>query len=251
MKKVLLIQLWLILLIAPLAAAAETADFVFEDDMALNMVRGEIQAPIETTRFQLGGATGELKVDLDDLKKTSGTIKIDLLNIKSYSFADPDKNSKQTEHMLNWFEIGPDVDQKTREKNRWAEFKINKITKAEPSSLKAAKSFSDEIGTGYFFNITATGELTVHGIKSPKTVELAVSIWNVDPAGKRYTKAKRVMLMRTVKPIEISMKQHDVKPRDTTGQFLSKALSVVGLKIADEVLISFDLRAVEIKPQEE
>jgi hypothetical protein len=209
-----------------------------------------IQAPIETTRFQIGGAMGELKVDLDDLTKTSGTIKIDLLNIQSYSFADTGKNSKQTEHMKNWFEVGPDVDEKTREKNRWAVFEIKKITKADPLNLKAAKPFKDEIGTGYFFNITAEGPLTVRGVKSTKTVELAISIWNVNPEGKRYKKAQRVMLMRTVKPIEVSMKKHGVKPRDTTGKFLSKALSVVGLKISDEVLLSLDLRAVQMKPQE-
>ena len=152
--------------------------------------------------------------------------------------------------MLNWFEIGPDVDAKAREKNRWAVFDIKKIIKADPADLKAAKPFTDEIGTGYFFNITAEGPLTVHGVKSNKTVELAVSLWDVNPAGKRYKHAQRVLLMRTVKPIEISMKAHDVKPRDTTGQFLSKALSVVGLKISDEVQISLDLRAVQIKPEE-
>lgn len=250
MKKVLNVYLLLFLWLTPLTATATTADFIFQDDIALNMVRGEIQAPIETTRFQLGGAMGELKVDLDDLTKTSGTIKIDLLNIQSYSFADTGKNSKQTEHMLNWFEIGPDVSETTREKNRWAVFKIKKITHAEPNSLKTAKSFSDEIGTGYFFKITAEGTLTVHGVTSPKTVELAVSIWDVNPQGKRYKKAQRVLLMRTTKPIEISMKEHDVKPRDTTGKFLAKALDVVGLKISDEVLISLDLRAVQVKPQE-
>lgn len=250
MKKLLLTQLWIILFLLPLTVSAETADFVFNDDIALNMVRGEIQAPIETTRFQIGGAMGELKVDLDDLAKTRGTIKIDLLNIQSYSFADSDKNSKQTEHMLNWFEIGPDVDAKTREKNRWAVFEIKKITKADPANMKAGKPFTDEIGTGHFFNITAEGPLTVHGIKSNKTIELAVSLWDVKPEGKRYKQAKRVLLMRTVKPIEVSMKQHDIKPRDATGQFLSKALSVVGLKIADQVLISLDLRAVQIKSQQ-
>jgi hypothetical protein len=36
MKKVLLINLWIFLLLAPLAASAETVDFVFEDEIALN-----------------------------------------------------------------------------------------------------------------------------------------------------------------------------------------------------------------------
>lgn len=247
MKKILPLKLFVLFCLVPAAVLAKTEDFVFQDEIALNMVRGEIPAPIETTRFQLGGAVGELKVNINNLKKTSGTIKIDLLNIQSYSFADDGKNETQTEHMRNWFEVGPDVSEETRKKNRWGVFKIKKITKAVPNSLKAVKGFTDEIGTGRSFKITAEGDLTVHGVTSQKTVELAISIWDVNPDGKRYKKAHRVLLLRTVKPIEVSMKEHDVKPRDTTGKFLAKALSVVGLKISDTVLISLDLRAVQLK----
>ena len=191
MKGLLKLSVVAILLLIPIASQAKTVDFTFEDEIALNMVRGEIQAPIETTRFQLGGAIGELRVDVDDLKKTRGTIKIDLLNIQSYSFADGEKNSTQTEHMKNWFEIGPDVTKKDRETNRWAVFKIKKITQAEPNKLKDAKAFTDEIGTGRNFTITAEGDLTVHGVTSPKTVELAIAIWEVNPDGTRYKKATK------------------------------------------------------------
>jgi len=149
--------------------------------------------------------------------------------------------------MINWFETGSDVPEKVRNDNRWAIFKIKKVIKAIPSSVKEAKPFTDEIGTGYNFAITVEGELRIHGVTSKQIVELNISIWNVKADGERYKVAKRVLLLRTVKPIEVSMKHHDVKPRDTTGKFLAKALSVVGLKIADTVLISLDLRAFEAK----
>jgi hypothetical protein len=47
----------------------------------------------------------------------------------------------------------------------------------------------------------------------------------------------------TLEPLRISLKQHDVKPRDVAGKFLKGALEQVGEKIVDEVQVSFDFNA--------
>lgn len=225
----------------------ETAHFGFSSGIALNMVRIEIPAPLETTRAQLSGVRGMLDVDLNAPQKTVGTIEADLSGIMSTSFTDPDKNETQTEHMRNWFEIGEDVSPAIREKNQWAKFAIQKVSKVDPPSIDKVPTFTDEIGTGRRFKITAEGDFTVHGITKPKTVELEATLYDVKPGGPRYQEAQRVLMLRTSRPIPISLKEHDVKPRDTTGKFLSTALKAVGLKLSDEAQVSLDLRAVQAK----
>ena len=47
----------------------------------------------------------------------------------------------------------------------------------------------------------------------------------------------------TTQPLKISLKEHDVKPRDLAGKFLSGALEKIGQKIDDTVQVSLDLTA--------
>jgi len=44
-------------------------------------------------------------------------------------------------------------------------------------------------------------------------------------------------------PLKLSLKEHDIKPRDLAGKFLAGALEKVGQKIDDTVQISLDLKA--------
>lgn len=227
-------------------SSAEEIIFKFDNAVALNMVRVEIPAPIEITRAQDDQVRGELKIDLENPTKSHGSVEVDLEAIKAMTFTDQDKNETQTEHMKNWFEIGPDVKQDLREKNRWVRFVIKKITRVEPVYQKATL-FKDEIGTGRSFQLTAEGEMTVHGITKSKTIDLNLVIYDIKEGGTRYVSAKKVLMLRTQSPLLVSLKEHDVKPRDTTGKFLAKALSTVGLKISDEAQVFLDLRAYQPK----
>jgi len=234
-------------LLTPSLAFSETAHFSFGAG-AQNTVKIEIPAPLETTRAQLSGVRGVLDVDLGDLTKTAGVIEADLSGIKSSSFSDQDKNDTQTEHMRNWFGLGEDMPAAQREKNQWARFTITKVTKADPSNFSKAPTFSDALGTGRKFRIMANGDFTVHGITKSKVVELEASVFDVKSEG-AYQGAQRVLMLKTVKPFIVSLKEHDVKPRDTTGKFLSTALKVVGLKLSDDAQVSLDLRAIQGKSQ--
>lgn len=241
MKKLLIAAL----LLVPAAAMAETAHFSFGGGTQ-NTVKIEIPAPLETTRAQLSGVRGVLDVDLTDLSKTAGSVEVDLTGIKGFSFTDQEKNDTQTEHMKNWFEIGEDVSNAVREKNQWARFTITKIVKADPAAFAKAATFTDAVGTGRKIRITAEGDFMVHGITKPKTVELEATVYDVKPEGP-YKDAQRVVMLKTVKPFVVSLKEHDVKPRDTGGKFLSTALKVVGLKLSDDAQVSLDLRAIQPK----
>lgn len=207
------------ILLASQAAHADAVHFLLGG--AGNAVKIEIPAPLETTRAKLSGVRGDLNVDLADPLKTTGTIEADLNGIEGYSFSDADKNKTQTEHMRNWFEIGNETPQDMREKNRWAKFAITKIVKAA-----AAPNTSK-------FTIEAQGDFTVHGITKPKTVELEATL----------SEDKKSISIATKKPFVVSLKEHDVKPRDTAGKFLDGALKVVGLKLSDEAQVSLELKA--------
>ncbi|QQR81814.1 MAG: YceI family protein [Deltaproteobacteria bacterium] len=206
------------------------------------MVKFEIPAPLETTRGQIDKIKGNINIDFDHPEKTTGIIQADLSSVKVSTFSDDEKNKTQGEHMVNWFEVGPDVDKEKREQNRWASFQIKKIVRLSPSTFKESVVVQDEIGKAHTFQLTALGDFTIHGMTKPKTVTLDLTLYEVAPNNKRYPEAKYVMLIRTQKPFEVSLKEHDIKPRDTTGKFLSSALSVVGLKISDTALVSLDLR---------
>ncbi|HEX5037275.1 MAG TPA: YceI family protein [bacterium] len=236
----------LLLAVAP-PARAEMSHFSFGGG-ALSMVKIEIPAPLETTKAQLSGVKGVLDVDMTDLSKTAGSIDVDLTGIKGYSFTDQDKNDTQTEHMKNWFEIGEDVNAATRAKNQFAKFTITKVIKADPPSLAKASTFSDDLGAGRKFKIVAQGDFTVHGVTKPKTVELDATLYDLKDGNAQFKDAQRVLMLRTAKPFIVSLKEHDVKPRDTGGKFLSTALKVVGLKLGDDAQVSLDLRAIQPKP---
>jgi hypothetical protein len=72
---------------------------------------------------------------------------------------------------------------------------------------------------------------------SPKTVKLTIAV--TGPAS-----APTSIKITTDEPIRVSLKEHDVKPRDVAGKFLSGALEKVGKKIDDTAQITLALSAV-------
>jgi polyisoprenoid-binding protein YceI len=186
-----------------------------------------IDAPLEKIKGRSSKVRGSLDIDPTNLKASKGQIEVDLDDLKTETFDDAEKDKSQTEHTQNWLEIGKDVESKRREENRWARFTIKAIE--ETSSPKAAG--------GTPVTIKASGDMWIHGVSSPKTVVATVTFSG--PA-ESPTLARVV----TAQPLRISLKEHDVKPRDLAGKFLSGALEKIGQKIDDSVEISLDLTAM-------
>jgi polyisoprenoid-binding protein YceI len=186
-----------------------------------------IDAPLEKIKGRSGKVRGSLDIDPQNLKGSKGQIEVDLDDLQTETFDDAEKNKSQTEHTRNWLEIGKDVEAARREENRWARFTIKSI--AETSSPKAAG--------GTPITVKAAGDLWMHGVSSPKTVVVTVTFSGPPDAP---TLARVV----TAEPVRISLKEHDVKPRDLAGKFLAGALEKIGQKIDDSVEISLDLTAM-------
>lgn len=192
-----------------------------------------IDAPLEKIKGRWTKFRGELALEPSDLAKSHGQIDLDLDDLKTETFGDKDKDEAQTEHAHNWLEIGADA--KGRDDNRWARFTFKSLESVTPAKLADAP----EQGGARTLKVLAKGDMWLHGVTSPKTVKLTVLVSGpVDaPTGLRIT---------TDEPIGISLKEHDVKPRDVAGKFLSGALERVGKKIDDAVQISLDVTAQRV-----
>jgi polyisoprenoid-binding protein YceI len=192
-----------------------------------------IDAPLEKIKGKTTKVRGYLDFDPADLKTGKGQIEVDLADLKTETFGDPGKDGSQTDHARNWLEIGGDVDAKKREENRWVRFTIKAIDDANPTKLAVAGADKNVPVT-----VQATGDLSLHGVTSSKKVKVALSIdSSVDVPALRIA---------TTEPLKISLKEHDVKPRDVAGKFLSGALEKIGQKIDDSVQISLDLKAIGV-----
>jgi polyisoprenoid-binding protein YceI len=197
-----------------------------------------IDAPLEKIKGRSPRFGGSLGVDPSDLAKTTGEIDVDLDALKTETFEDPDKNAGQTGHAHNWLEIGKDVAKEAREANHWARLTVRSLDVTGPTALKDVPEASG-VRT---VHAVVHGDLWIHGVTSPKTVPVTATFTGF-PAG---PVAVHVV---TEKPLVVSLKEHDIKPRDVAGKFLDGMLEKVGKKIDDQVQVSIDLTAKASKPE--
>jgi polyisoprenoid-binding protein YceI len=191
-----------------------------------------IDAPLEKIKGRSTKVRGNLDVDPADLKSGKGQIEFDLDDLKTETFGDADKDGAQTGHAKNWFEIGPDVEAKRREENRWARFTIKAIDDANPTKFATAE-LKDGKRTVL---VQATGDLWMHGVSSSKKVNVALTL-------EGPPEAPTSLRVVTTQPLKVSLKEHDVKPRDLAGKFLAGSLEKIGQKIDDTAQVSLDLTA--------
>jgi polyisoprenoid-binding protein YceI len=215
---------------ATLGAAAPAGQRRFE--VATGTASFLIDAPLEKIKGRSTKVRGNLDVDPADLKTGKGQIELDLDDLKTETFGDADKDTTQTGHAKNWLEIGSDVEAKRREENRWVRFTIKAIDDANPTKLATAEAKDGQRTV----LVQATGDLWVHGVSSSKKVNVALTL-------EGPPEAPTSIRVVTTQPLKVSLKEHDVKPRDLAGKFLAGSLEKIGQKIDDTVQVSLDLTA--------
>ncbi|MGH7286371.1 MAG: YceI family protein [Polyangiaceae bacterium] len=183
-----------------------------------------IDAPLEKIKGMSEEVTGYLDVNPKELAKSGGVVKVRLSTLKTSTFDDTDKNVAQTEHARNWMEVGNDSAPETRMKYEWATLTVTSI-EATPASLADAK---DGV-----VKAKVSGDLAIHGATSKETIPVTLTF-------KGPADAPTELDIKTDEPMAVSMKEHDVKPRDKVGGFLNGALDRIGKKIDDKVQVSFD-----------
>ncbi|MFT3928458.1 MAG: YceI family protein [Myxococcales bacterium] len=209
----------------PQAVVSASASYQVEGSGRVSFL---IDAPLEKIKGNWSRTGGQLKVDPAKLDQTRGEVSMDLSTLKITTFSDPNQNATQAGHALNWLETGDEVAPEARARFRQAVFRIEKIVSAQPTAFAEGATQC---------NAVVEGDMTLHGITSHHQVEVSISAEG-DP------KAPSALRVTSTKPVRLSLKTHDVKPRDLAGRFLAGALEQVGQKISDAVQVSIDFRLV-------
>ena len=188
-----------------------------------------IDAPLEKIKGHADKLRGAIDLDADALAMSSGEVDVDLDSLVTDTFGDPAKDTAQTGHAHNWMEIG--ADSPSHEADRWARF-----TFAKASSAEGFTKLSDVPVTGgeRRFKLSVPGNLWLHGITAPKTLVLNV----VARLGATPDAPPASLHIESAAPMAVSLKEHDVKPRDVAGKFLAGSLEKVGDKITDTAQVS-------------
>jgi hypothetical protein len=217
--------------------------FVVEADSKTSI---EMEAPKETIKATTTGAAGTLDVDLVDLTRSRGEVKMDLTTLETHTFSG-DKasdNQAQTRHARTWLEVADaedaKLDEKVKEANRYAVYAIRSVEQASASDVtKVAptKDGGDEVRT---VTLTTKGELLVHGHKVMRDADLEVA-FRYD-AGAPADKPK-AMTIKSRKPFRVVLAEHDVKPRDSFGKIAKGSFWLLGTKVAENADVTLDLRA--------
>jgi polyisoprenoid-binding protein YceI len=207
------------------AAPVSAAPYQVEPNGRMSFL---IDAPLEKIKGSWSRTGGQFKVNPEKLEQTRGEVTMDLSTLKISTFTDASQNESQGRHALNWMEIGDEVAADTRARFRTATFRIDNVVSATPPALADGALQTRAV---------LEGTMTLHGITSTHRVEVEV-VAEGDP------KAPTSLRVTSKKPIRLSLKHHDIKPRDLAGRFLSGALEQVGQKISDTVQVSFDFKAI-------
>lgn len=229
--------------LAPSTAAptAKTMKFTIDPKSTASI---DMPAPNEHIKAGTDAAAGTLEVDFADLANTRGEIKADLTTLTTKTFGDATKDQSQTTHARTWLEVADGESGKlpddVKATNRYATYAIRSISnlsEKDVSKIAATKDGADEVRT-----VTATtkGEILIHGHKVEKEADVEVA-FRYAP-GAAPDKPKQVVI-KTKKPLRVTLAEHDVKPRDGFGKIAKGAFNLLGTKVADTADITLDFKA--------
>lgn len=223
-----------------------------------------LKAKKATPRGTLRVARGTLQVDLLDLTKTRGTVSMDLGSVLMDADAGVDAGDQDpTDQAKNWLDVGDNVPEAERARQRWATFHIESIDhatadaayegrRAKPSALSpdgGAVAETPDAGDGgaappeiRSVDLTATGRLFVHGFEAHHSVRLRALFEFAGKAGPG-ARPERIVI-RSLHPLALPLAAYGIKPRDSAGIFVSEGMKLLGVSVGREALISLDLSAV-------
>jgi hypothetical protein len=221
---------------APPAAGAQA--FVVES--GATKVDFTMDAELEKIFGRAPGALeGQLFVDLKDVTKSTGLVKVDLDKLSIFQktrkkadqdFGEETKSEKQNQDMRTWFEIAQDAPADAREKNRWVEFKIEKVTDASATDVTAMSGAERKL------TLTVSGDFRLHQRVSKRGAKLQATFkFEGDKA--------RSVHLTTVEPFAIALEEHDVRPRKAFDTLADKTLEALGAKVAKVAMVSLDFNA--------
>lgn len=182
---------------------------------------------------------GELFVDLKRIGKTSGLLKVDLLDLTLFQrkrkkageeFGEEVKQEKQNEDARIWLQINDDAPADAREQNRWVEFKLEEVTEASTSDVSAMSGAERQV------TATVEGTVRLHGRVTKKTAKLMLTFHFDGDEPKSLS-------VKTLEPIDISLEEYDIHPRKAFDKLADATLETLGAKVAKIAKINVQFEA--------
>ncbi len=199
-----------------LAVEGPTSSVKFLMDSPLEKIDGDAPA----------SASGELSIDLADLEKSTGIIKVDLGKLTLYQQRRPEENGeyserkvnpKQNEHARDWLQLVPhegEVTAEQAEKNRLVEFRIDSVMPSEKSVL-------DLEGPERKVIATVSGPLRLHGREATKSAKVLLTF--------KFEGKKLASLgVKTLEPFSVNLEKFEINPRDGAGKFVKSVTDAIG-----------------------
>ena len=190
-----------------------------------------IDAPLEKIKGEVSEVKGTVRLDPADLTRTQGEVSFRLAALKTTTFDDAANNESQTEHARNWMQVGPKSDAADRARYEWAVFRIAALEVTPARLADAPVENGARVVQG-----KATGDLTLHGVTRSHVVPFKARITGP-------VEAPTGLALTSDRPVDVSLKDHDVKPRDEVGSLIAGALEKIGKKISDKVQVTLEIRA--------
>ena len=180
-----------------------------------------------------GSASGELALDLGDLSKSSGLVRIDLDKLSLYQQKRPDgsgeyqartKNPLQNEHARDWLQLVPHEGEVTPEQvaqNRTAEFRIEKVEPAASSVLALSGPERKVVAT-------VSGTLRLHGRQAPESAKVELDFHftgdHFDSVG-----------VKTLEPFSVDLEKFEIHPRDGAGKLVKSITDALSSTLKGKV----------------
>jgi hypothetical protein len=225
--------------LAPAPKPAFSQTFVVEAQGS--KVDFAMSAPVEKISGQVkDSAAGELNLNLNDLTKSTGLVKIDLDKLvlmqqkrvnEMDPYGDAKQNEKQNEHARAWLEIDKAAPADKREQNRWVELKIEQIINVRPQADVTKMS-----GAVRKIQAVVLGDLRLHGRVSKKRALIEATF-------KFDGDKPRSVTIKTTAPMSVGLEEHDVRPREAFGKLAQTTLEKLGKKVAREAPIELEFTA--------
>jgi hypothetical protein len=185
-------------------------------------------------------AAGKLDVVARDLAQSRGLVRIDLSTFLTRTFGNDD-DATQTRHARTWLEV--EVGDKINEEMRWAELAIRSIDNLSANDVTKVAAIKDGQDDVRSVSMAVHGDLLVHGHKVYKDDMVDVSFRY--PAGAPGDSKPERIEIKSKQPLQVVLKEHDVRPRDPAGQVLAWTTKLLA-KVAETADVTVDVSATPL-----
>jgi hypothetical protein len=194
----------------------------------------ELPARHATPKGKLLRPRGDLEVDLDDLSHTTGNVAFDLASLVMTG-ADGETDGANTTRALDWLGLGKDVGSDERALAENANFVVGSL---DAGHLVSAPSGDRPVPRRELESRWSVhGELSLHGVRVPVLADVSLSLVpGPDPAAPPVE-----FVIRSRRPLVVSLSTHDIRPRDEHGVPIAKDLPLFGDRVGTEAKVGFEL----------